>query len=336
MAEVPSPTRSRRLTEVLSPTKPRRLEEDKYPDAERLSCREWEIDPQELEIHELVGVGATAQVHRAGWYGTDVAVKRLLPISSDQETPEWFRRELSLLLELRHPNLVLFMGAAIASTAHPLIISEFCAGGTLFRLLHERDVKVTWPQRLKMATDTAKGMNFLHCRRVIHRDLKSLNLLLASEVSEDCESPWLKISDFGLSRRLPSQPIMSTQGKVTPTGGDSLVMTGGLGTYLWMAPEILNGGTYDVMADVYSFGIVLFELVCRRLPYEGAIGACAVATAVAVANGKRPDLRHVPSDCPRVMNCVMEQCWLQRPSARPSFADVLEAFSGLNFARGNR
>mmetsp|Transcript_104460 Transcript_104460/g.185807 ORF Transcript_104460/g.185807 Transcript_104460/m.185807 type:complete len:481 (+) Transcript_104460:60-1502(+) len=322
-----------------------------------------EVNPSELQILERVGVGATAEVHRAEWHGTDVAVKKMLaPLSFamhavakdfDSKRPGrltpseielgrrladvgQFRRELALLQELRHPNLVLFMGAATVGEAPPLIVSEFCEGGTLFMLLHERkEVRLTWPQKLKSAMDTAKGMNFLHRRRVIHRDLKSLNLLLAGEVSGSDDMPWVKISDFGLSRRLPSEAI--APGLYRLPGSSCLgaacsspVMTGGLGTCLWMAPELLSGRDYDERADVYSYGIVLFELICRRLPFDGPESKRAVSEAAwAVCNGRRPDLRHVPSCCPSLLQQVMEHSWAQRSETRPAFSRILEDLAAI-------
>jgi len=241
----------------------------------------------------------------------------------------WFRRELALLQELRHPNLVLFMGAATVGDSPPLIVSEFCAGGTLFQLLHERtQTRLTWPQKLKTASDTAKGMNFPHRRRVIHRDLKSLNLLLAGEVGSAEDLPWIKISDFGLSRRLPTDALCKARpapAALAARENGGLVMTGGLGTCLWMAPEVLSGCGYDERADVYSYGIVLFELVCRRLPFDGAQSSGAAAAAArAVCAGQRPERHHVPSDCPHGLQCLMEQCWAHSAGARPAFSSVLE------------
>ncbi|CAE8653434.1 unnamed protein product, partial [Polarella glacialis] len=365
-------------------TSPGRSEEGQDPASPASSC--WEVDPAELRILEQVGVGATAEVHRAEWDGTDVAVKRMLaPLAppdaelelrrqfecrwrppleqelgrrlaeleqhrqqqQDQKRQRqhlaWFRRELALLQELRHPNLVLFMGAATLGDHPPLIVSEFCGGGTLFRLLHEQpDVRLSWPQKLKSALDTAKGMNFLHRRRVIHRDLKSLNLLLAAEVSSAEEMPLVKISDFGLSRRLPAQAMASScpvqAWHVSAAAVSSgPVMTGGLGTCLWMAPEVLaGGGGYNEMADVYSYSVVLFELICRRLPFDGAQApGAAAAAARAVCAGQRPELRHVPSCCPPGLKRLMENCWAQCPEARPVFAKVLEELTSLT-AAGSR
>jgi serine/threonine protein kinase len=200
---------------------------------------------------------------------------------------------------------------------HPQIVSELCEGGTVFRLLHQQpDLPLSWSQRRKIALDTAKGMNFLHRQRVVHRDLKSLNLLLAARVADRGVTPWVKVSDFGLSRFLPLTPAVH--------GGFSHgVMTGGVGTALWMAPEVLSGNSYDEKVDVYSFAVVLYELLCRWIPFEGC-GLEPVSIAVAVTSGRRPDTKYAPSDCPPSLCRIMKWCWMHWPSDRPTFDAVLE------------
>lgn len=271
-------------------------------------CRsEWEVDHAELRLEELLGTGSTAEVYRAGWHGTDVAVKKLR--SSGQLSTE-FRREISVLLRLRHPNLVLFMGACTQASS-ALIISEFCAGGTVFALLHQqRKLALSWKQRLHFALDVAKGVNFLHRRQVVHRDLKSLNLLLANAVQNGEDVPQVKVSDFGLSRVFKADQV-------------SACMTSGAGTYHWMAPEVLSGHSYDEKIDVYSYGICLFEFITRRIPYEGS-GLEPVSIAVAVSKGRRPDMSCIPPDCPADLRFTMECCWAHRPSGRPGFDTILE------------
>ncbi|CAK0874587.1 unnamed protein product, partial [Prorocentrum cordatum] len=247
----------------------------------------WEVGASELLLRECLGAGATAEVHRALWHGTEVAVKRLRVCARAQ-----FEKELHMLHELRHPNLVLFMGAVVASP--PMIICEFCAGGTLFRLLHERPKPAfSWEKRRKVALDIAKGMLYLHRRGVIHRDLKSLNVLLAAEVGASGEAPCAKIADFGLSRHMPAAPA-AEEG---PPPSEAGQLTRGLGTYLWMAPEVLSGSAYDHRADVYSYAVVLYELACRRLPFEGT-GLQPISVALAISSGARPDLCHMPARLP--------------------------------------
>jgi len=261
-----------------------------------------------------LGSGSTAEVYRGSWHGTDVAVKKLRrsgPLSTE------FIREIAVFTRLRHPNLVLFMGATTLQ-AQPMIISEFCAGGTVFALLHQRpEHSLPWSQRLKVAVDVAKGMNFLHRRQVVHRDLKSLNLLLATRWDGDL--PPTKVSDFGLSRAWLSDQYQAC-------------MTSGAGTYHWMAPEVLDGHCYDEKVDVYSYGICLFELSARRIPYDGS-GLEPVSIAVAVSKGKRPDMSHVPRDCPADLRFTMECCWAHCASGRPGFDTILETLKLVHCPR---
>jgi serine/threonine protein kinase len=206
------------------------------------------------------------------------------------------------------------MGASTLASP-PVIISEFCSGGTLFALLHQRrEAALPWPQRLKAAMDVAKGMNFLHRRKVIHRDLKSLNLLLASPVMTSEDVPQVKVSDFGLSRA-----VEQNRSQATPQA----CMTSGAGTYHWMAPEVLDGHSYDEKVDVYSYGICLFELIARRIPYDTS-GLEPVAIALAVTRGRRPDQKLLPRDCPADLRLTMECCWAQCPTGRPGFDTILE------------
>jgi serine/threonine protein kinase len=193
-----------------------------------------------------------------------------------------------------------------------MIISEYCAGGTVFTLLHQRPTQaVSWAQRLRVGIDVAKGMNFLHRRQVVHRDLKSLNLLLAGKVGSVEDVPAVKISDFGLSRIASADPKMQA------------CMTSGAGTYHWMAPEVLDGQKYDEKVDVYSYGICLYELLTRRIPYDGS-GLEPVSIAVAVSKGRRPDLSCVPQDCPADLRFTMECCWAHCSTGRPGFDTILE------------
>jgi len=145
---------------------------------------------------------------------------------------------------LRHPNIVMFLGACTKPPNFAIVL-EYCSGGTLWSLLQQKSIELSWEDRRQLALDTAKGMNYLHDRPtpILHRDLKSLNLLLD-------ESKRVKLADFGWTKGLQNY------------------MTGKIGTYQWMAPEVISAFQYTEKADIYSFGIILWEIASREAPYR--------------------------------------------------------------------
>lgn len=212
-----------------------------------------------------------------------------------------FRKELTLLVKFRHPNLVLVIGAVTRTLPYSLVL-EFCSGGTLFDLLHKRPlVNISWRQRMKITLDIAKAVNYLHHLSpvVIHRDLKSLNVLLAEEVADEYDTPIAKVADFGLSTWAP----FTTPGRAPDESCQSLV-----GTYHWMAPEVIQSHPYNDRIDAYAFGIILFELCSRTIPYSRT-NLQPLGLAKAVTKGLRPEISDVDPDFPRVLIDLMLQCW---------------------------
>ena len=248
------------------------------------------IDISEIKITERIGSGASADVYKAFYRGTEIAVKVLRNLNeNDTEKINELRRELNALLILRHPNLVLFMGTTISSNGSIGLVSEFCSGGNLFNLLHESPVVLNWKQRGKIALDIAKGMNSLHSYKppILHRDLKSLNLLLVEPVTSQYDPILVKITDLGLARFQSNDQYM----------------TGMAGTFHWMAPEVLGGMPYTIKADVYSYAIVLWEIITRKKPYEGMDPRKIMNLVLNLK--QRPDQTCIPSDCPPLVFFVL-------------------------------
>lgn len=286
--------------------------------SDEVGLDELEIDPQTLIRGPLLAHGFSSEVYRAVWKGTDVALKELhwnsrLP----EKKVEAFRKELVMMMKFRHPNLVLMMGAVTRTLPYSLIL-EFCSGGTLFDLLHRRPlVTISWRQRMKIILDVAKAVNYLHHLSpvVIHRDLKSLNVLLAEEVADEYDTPIAKVADFGLSTWAP----FTTPGTDPDESCQSVV-----GTYHWMAPEVIQSRPYNERIDVYAFGIILFEVCSRSIPYTGT-SMQPHDLAMAVTKGLRPELSHVDPECPKVLVDMMLQCWSAMPFNRPSFDSIIDA-----------
>eukprot|EP00826_Nyctotherus_ovalis_P023474 TRINITY_DN1802_c0_g2_i1.p1 TRINITY_DN1802_c0_g2~~TRINITY_DN1802_c0_g2_i1.p1 ORF type:complete len:638 (+),score=147.91 TRINITY_DN1802_c0_g2_i1:1455-3368(+) len=248
------------------------------------------IDMNDVKVIERIGAGASAEVFRATYHGTDVAVKVLRNVkNNDAEKLKELKRELNALLLLRHPNLVLFIGVGVNSSGAVCMLTEYCSGGALFNLLHDPPpVPLSWKQRCKIALDIAKGMNCLHSYKppILHRDLKSLNLLLVDQVKGEGDPVIVKITDFGLARFQALDQHM----------------TGAAGTFHWMAPEVIMNQPYTIKADVYSYGIVLWEILARRKPYEG-MNPSMIGYNVVHFN-RRPDERFILADCPPLVTSI--------------------------------
>ncbi|CAE8624171.1 unnamed protein product [Polarella glacialis] len=310
-----SPSGARRL--VRPPTPPPTIPEDgPAPPEFDLDAPPTEVMENELTFAECVGKGVTAEVFRGEWKGKEVCIKQILlgkKITSHKHQVA-FSREVSVLSKLKHPHLLELFGVCFGNKL--CVITEFCSGGSLFELLHNcYEIELQWSQKTKMATDVASAMHYLHTFKpqIIHRDLKSLNLLLAKPVLDSKTTPIVKVADLGLAR-------------MKDMDAEWEKMTKSVGTCHWMAPEVISG-RYDVKADVYSYAMCLFEIICRQVPFEDEEGADVINL---IGSGKRPELQEaVPPGCPKGLTELMVKCWDQEPDARPEFSSILAVVSKM-------
>ncbi|XP_049944241.1 mitogen-activated protein kinase kinase kinase 10-like [Schistocerca serialis cubense] len=274
------------------------------------SVQPVEINFSELELEEVIGVGGFGKVYRGFWRGQEVAVKaaRHDPDEDIAVTLDNVRQEAKLFWLLEHENIVSLKGVCL-QLPNLCLVMEYARGGSLNRVLAGRkirpDVLVDW------AIQIARGMNYLHNGApvsLIHRDLKSSNVLLSEPIENDeLQFKTLKITDFGLAREVDKTTRMSAAG-----------------TYAWMAPEVIKTSTFSKASDVWSYGVLLWELLTGETPYKG-IDTLAVAYGVAVNKLTLP----IPSTCPEPWRDLMEACWNSDPHMRPSFEDVLLALDAI-------
>ncbi|XP_062510056.1 uncharacterized protein LOC134186156 isoform X1 [Corticium candelabrum] len=290
----------------------------------------WQISWQEIELQDEIGGGASGRVWKAQYRNVDVAVKMLINNDESQSSLE-FAGEIKFMQTMRHRNIVLFIGAGKTSPqAQPFLVVEFAHRGSLRHVLDDVSIEIDQNRKIDFALDASKGMEFLHKLNPprIHRDLKSENLLV-------CKSWIVKVADFGLGRLFSGAQKNRRSNRnnalsSTNSGNELLVemrdlSEDGIGTVRWSAPELARRESYDGSIDVYSFGIVLWEIWSRGFPFEQYRFAHEVDDAV-----ERDERPVVPCDCPEGYASVMQACWTGRARKRPSFSEVVSCLESIH------
>lgn len=260
------------------------------------------IDFDELlfDFQNIVGDGSYGTVFKGTYRGQEVAVKVLKVQEMPQEIFEEFEREIDLMNKLRHKNIVQFIGASKVPNKLA-IVTEFIELGNVASLLTKGPI--AYALKLKIALDAARAMSFLHSNGILHRDLKPENLLLNS-MTMDMSGVTVKLADFGTSRAV-SEKIIANK------------YTTGIGTPIYMAPEILEGENYGLKADIFSFGVLLWVLFTQKAPYDFLKFSWDVPEFV--LSGKR---EKIPPECPTVYSELIESCWSPDPEERPTAAQL--------------
>ncbi len=258
-----------------------------------ISCQ---INYKELNLEEELGKGSFGIVYKGSYQFAQVAVKKLHTDNLSSSAYEEFRQEAEMMAQLRHPNIVHFYG--YCSIPKCLVI-EYMPKGSLFSVLQDKAQTLDWKIRIRIAKDMVSGLAFLHSKNILHRDIKSLNVLLDAEGKA-------KLTDFGLSK------IKNESKSLTKTHKNKELV----GTLPWIAPELFDKEKYTDKSDIYSLGITLWELASRRIPYaEDA----QEAIPVFVGRGKRET---IPSDCDEKLAYLIQECWATNPKDRPNASDV--------------
>ncbi|XP_054777381.1 serine/threonine-protein kinase STY46-like [Prosopis cineraria] len=260
----------------------------------------WEIDPKHLKFGSKIASGSYGDLFKGTYCSQEVAIKVLKAEHINSDLQREFAQEVYIMRKVRHKNVVQFIGAC-TKPPYLCIVTEFMSGGSVYDYLHKQKGVFKFPSLLKVAIDVSKGMNYLHENNIIHRDLKAANLLM----DENCV---VKVADFGVAR----------------VKAQSGVMTAETGTYRWMAPEVIEHRPYDHKADIFSFGVVLWELLTGKLPYENLTPLQAAIGVV--QKGLRPT---IPKNAHPKFVELLERCWQQDPTLRPDFSESIDILQQL-------
>ncbi len=264
-------------------------------DSPRLRSRSTStvIPPREIAFGNLLASGANGEVFKATFNGRSVAVKKFHSIS-----PHEFCNEVKILQLLQHANIITFLG----NMTEPFrcIVTELMEMGDLQAYI--RKSRLPFASLLSIAIQIAEGMSYVHRTGLIHRDLKCGNVMLTSSGIEGALVA--KVMDFGDACEMSN--VMSRRH---------------IGTARWTAPEMFQGKSYNEKVDVYAFGVLLWELLSNgAVPFSEYIFDSQVEDAV--LRGERPT---IPPECkcPLGMRSLIESCWNQIPSLRPTFLDIV-------------
>ena len=265
-----------------------------------------EISPEEITFGNLLGKGAFSKVYQGKCRGQEIAVKIFEGAKNDEQELESIRAEIKVMSQIYNQNVVLFMGACTDPQKELMIVTEKLPSDLNKILIEQKDkYPLSLRKRMKMAKEAALGVNWLHCSNpmFIHRDLKPSNLLVSSDYH-------VKVADFGLTKM---KDKTSKKQNNAPQGSPA-----------YMAPEVFMG-EYDEKCDVYSFGMVLWEIYQQEKVFKEYPNLPSLMHAV-IDEGVRPE---IPKNCPSRLRKLMQRCWDEDPKKRPSMSKVVSELENV-------
>lgn len=279
----------------------------------KLGIKDWVLPREKLELGIKLGSGGFGVVFKCKLKGdNEVVAKQIAPARLAPKDLPLLQNEMCLWAQLDHPNCVKFLGVIFDPTDYYYLICEYMPGGSLFevhqklRLQSKQPEPPTAPKLLSDMRQIARAMAHLHTKQILHRDLKSANVLLGGDGR-------LCVADFGLVRYYQSE----TQAN----------MTAETGSYRWMAPEVIRHEPYGTGCDVYSFAVLCWEMMSYSIPFPHHT---PVEVALSVATeGLRPEM---PAHAPELVVELVKQCWQQNALLRPSFDEVSSRIDALEGA----
>ncbi|KAL5720396.1 hypothetical protein ACHQM5_013068 [Ranunculus cassubicifolius] len=272
---------------------------------------EYEIDSKELDFTNSVDI-TKGTFRTALWRGIEVAVKMIgEDLMSDEDKVTAFRDELALLQKVRHPNVVQFLGA-VTQSSPMMIVTEYLPKGDL-RAYLKRKGALKPAAAVKLALDIARGMNYLHENKpeaIIHRDLEPSNVLRD-------DSGHLKVADFGISKFL----------KVAKTVKEDRPIISMDDACRYVAPEVFRNEEYDLKVDVFSFALILYEMIEGVAPFSAKEEN---EIPKAYANKERPPFSAPAKHYAHGLKELINECWNEMPTRRPTFREIIKRLDEIS------
>ncbi len=265
------------------------------------------IDYPSLTIEKKLGSGGFGIVYQGKWDGQDVAIKQLHMKNLSDKSEQEFCNETFIWSKLNHPNIVPLFGICVPrKMVHPYcMVMALKAKGSLYQYLHSKN-PINWDQRKQLALDIISAIKHLHTKDILHRDLKSLNVLVDTQSSK----LHAYLTDFGLS-------VVKNQ--TVTQSNDSFNQSAG--TLLWMAPELLRGKKCTKATDIWAYGMILWELAARKRPFADA-HASVISTLI-----KDGELPEIPGTTPSYFSTIIKQCLQKEPVGRPDAKSLVDLLS---------
>lgn len=269
----------------------------------KINKKLFEVNPNDIKVEKKIGEGGgDAVVFQAQFKGQIVAYKvfNTSDVCVDQHRFDSFEKEVKILSSVSHPYIVQFLGASL-NPPRVGIVMEFCPNGDLKHFCLKSKSAFNLFEKQRCFKEIASALNYLHSKKIIHRDMKSENVLVDKNTT-------FKIMDFGLSKL---------------RGNENKTMTKRIGTGSYMAPEVVEGKKYDEKCDVYSYGIILWEVIHGDFnPYGKK--SFQIENQVAKSPNFRPDINESKVEGETWLISLMKRCWQHDPNLRPTFSEVLK------------
>ena len=271
------------------------------------------INFDEIRRERPIGKGGMGELFLGEWQGKQIAIKKIkLDYIKNNILSNKFINEINIIASMRHPNILLFMGVTIDNDTY-YMITEYLPSGSLHEYLHEskknRAKPLTDKQKIKIALQIAIAVQYIHSRQILHCDLKSANILIDKNFN-------IKLIDFGLSYFMSEAP------------------NGYIGTARWMAPEILNGKKYSIYSDIFSYGMILIELLTEKVPYYDVFNYDIDKEKLRKYVNKKIDKKEKFINIPKTGNIILrliaEKCLEAIPENRMSLNQIIKYLSKAN------